>query len=127
MPNQLSKNNRFSQVRSQSGAVANDAQPPLPASLGDAQRLDSDGAPIVLAYWTGTGETGTLTLQLWILDGLAGKFVKADEVTGVAPNVLAQLKAHGASQAIVAIAGAGGASGSSDVAVFAMASTSMSV
>lgn len=127
MPVQLNRNNRFAQVRAQTGAVANDAQPPTPGAFPNAERFSSDGSPVILAYWTAVGETGTLTLQLWIHDGAAGKFVKVDEVTGVAPNELAQLKAHGATNAIVAIAGAAGAAGSSNVDIFAMASTSVSV
>lgn len=108
MPVKLYTNtNRFKTIRSGS-AIANDSPVPPIATFPDDQRFDSDGCDYIIFHWTAATPTGTPTFTVYLWDGDAGIFVKGDAVTGLAPNTLAKVAVHGASNAVLLISAAGG-------------------
>ena len=105
-------NNRFKDVRSQTGALANDGTP-NPATWSEAQKFDAQGCKKVVFYWDATTATGTVAVTVWLRDksSSADIYVAGAQVTGLAPKTLAALDCYGASDAVLifsAISGGGG-------------------
>lgn len=102
--------NSFKTVRSNT-TVANDSTPGL-INLPDLQRFDSQGADRIVFYWHATGAGAvTIDVTIYVLDGLEGRFLVGDKISGLAQDTLAELQCVKASNAVLAVSGLGASVG----------------
>lgn len=120
MAEKLSLFNSLLKVREQAGAIGDDGTPDPASGFGSTDQFDSRACRSTLAYWTATGETGTVTLQLWALSNEpTPKFVLVSQATLVPPNKVVELLSYGSSRCVLAFADTAAAVGSTAAQIYA--------
>lgn len=86
-------------LRSESGAVVADADPPNVTAPAPASIFGSGGHAVGFFYWTATGVAGgTVDLIIWVWDAALGIWVKAKTYLNVGANDFFDAEVYNCSQ-----------------------------
>lgn len=88
---------KFQLIRSQTGAVANDPNPPTVLLEDWAQLFDAHGAKSLIFYYAHSTNLGVISLRLWVRDGVNDRYIIVEEAAAVVPLIVTRMHTRAAS------------------------------